>query len=108
MTGLAEPSVLIAIRRIHGRDYAGELTALKREHPSVRRVVTLDEPLEGGVTADEFLAAGAAVPARDLERARRAVHRSSSTRPDIDATRRGAIRTVGIRSGRTDRGCPRW
>ena len=73
MTGLAEPSVLIAFRRIHGRDYAGELTALMREHPSVRRVVTLDEPLESGVTADEFLAAGATVAARDLERARRAV-----------------------------------
>ena len=73
VTGLAEPSVLIAFRRIHGRDYAGELTALMREHPSVRRVVTLDEPLEGGVTADEFLAAGATVSAHHLERARRAV-----------------------------------
>ncbi|MDE0458472.1 MAG: long-chain fatty acid--CoA ligase, partial [Chromatiales bacterium] len=73
VTGLAEPSVLIAFRRIHGRDYAGELTALMREHPSVRRVVTLDEPLEGGVTADEFLADGATVPAHHLERARRAV-----------------------------------
>ena len=59
VTGLAEPSVLIAFRRIHGRDYAGELTALKREHPSVRRPVTLDEPLDGGVTADGFLAEGA-------------------------------------------------
>ena len=73
VTGLAEPSVLIAFRRIHGRDYAGELTALMREHPSVRRVVTLDEPLEGGVTAAEFLSAGATVTAHDLERARRAV-----------------------------------
>ena len=73
VTGLAEPSVLIAFRRIHGRDYAGELTVLMREHPSVRRVVTLDEPLEGGGTADEFLAAGATVPAQDLERTRRAV-----------------------------------
>ena len=73
VTGLAEPSVLIAFRRIHGRDYARELTALMREQPSIRRAVTLDEPLEGGVTADEFLAAGSTVPAHDLERARRAV-----------------------------------
>ena len=73
VTGLAEPSVLIAFRRIHGRDYAGELKALMREHPSIRHVVTLDEPLEGAVTAAEFLSAGATVAAHDLERVRRAV-----------------------------------
>ena len=73
VTGLAEPSVLIAFRRIHGRDYAGELTALRRENPSVRHLVMLDGPFEGGVTASEFLSAGDAGPDRDLERARRAV-----------------------------------
>ena len=81
VTRLAEPSVLIAFRRIHGRDYAGELGALKRESPSVRRLVLLDErldeppdkPLEGGVMAPEFLAAGDTVPDRDLDAARGAV-----------------------------------
>ena len=73
VTRLAEPSVLIAFRRIHGRDYAEELGTLKRESPSVRRLVLLDEPLEGGVMAPEFLAAGDTVPDRDLDAARRAV-----------------------------------
>ena len=73
VTRLAEPSVLIAFRRIHGRDYAEELDTLKSESPSVRRLVLLDEPLEGGVMAPEFLAAGDTVPDRDLDAARRAV-----------------------------------
>ena len=73
VTRLAEPSVLIAFRRIHGRDYAEELGTLKSESPSVRRLVLLDEPLEGGVMAPEFLAAGDTVADRDLDAARRAV-----------------------------------
>ena len=70
---LAEPTVLIALRRIHGRDYAGELTSLVRENPSIRRLVMLDEPLEGGVMAHEFLADGDTCPDRDLDAARHAV-----------------------------------
>ena len=73
VTELAEPAVLIAFRRIHGRDYAGELAALARDHPSIRRLVLLDEPLAGGATAPEFLAGGDAIPNRDLDAARRAV-----------------------------------
>ena len=73
VTRLAEPSVLIAFRRIHGRDYAEELGTLESESPSVRRLVLLDEPLEGGVMAPEFLAAGDTVADRDLDAARRAV-----------------------------------
>ena len=73
VTQLAEPSVLIAFRRIHGRDYAEELGTLKSESPAVRRLVLLDEPLEGGVMAPEFLAAGDTVADRDLDAARRAV-----------------------------------
>ena len=72
-TQLAEPSVLIAFRRIHGRDHAEELTALKSESPSVNCLVMLDEPLAGGVMAPEFLAGGDAVPDRDLDTARREV-----------------------------------
>ena len=73
LTQLAEPTVLIALRRIHGRDYAGELTALVRENPSIRRLVMLDEPLEGGAMAHDFLADGDACPDRDLDAARHAV-----------------------------------
>ena len=73
VTELAEPTVLIAFRRIHGRDYAGELTALKAEHPSIAHLVMLDEPLEGGVTASDFLARGDAGWDDDLEAARSAV-----------------------------------
>ena len=81
VTRLAEPSVLIAFRRIHGRDYAGELDTLTRESPSVRRLVLLDEPLDrpldepidGAIMAPEFLAAGDTVADRDLDAARRAV-----------------------------------
>ena len=36
-----------------------------REHPSVRRVVTLDEPFEDAVSAAEFLSAGVTVPTHD-------------------------------------------
>lgn len=73
MTELAEPTVLIGFRRIHGRDYAGELAVLKAEHPSIAHMVMLDEPLDGGVTASEFLAGGDAVPDDELEAARSAV-----------------------------------
>ena len=67
VTALAEPTVLIAFRRIHGRDYAEELTTLAKEHPSIRRLVVLDEPLEGAVTAAGFLAGGEARGDRDLD-----------------------------------------
>ena len=73
VTQLAEPTVLIAFRRIHGRDYAEELTTLKRESSSVRCLAMLDEPLEGGAMASELLAAGDARSDRDLDTARRAV-----------------------------------
>ena len=73
VTALAEPVVLVAFRRIHGRDYAGELAALKAEHPGVRHVVLLDDPLEGGTTAEAFLEAGAALGDSALEAARDAV-----------------------------------
>ena len=73
VTQLTEPTVLIAFRRIHGRDYAEELKTLKRESPSVSCLVMLDEPLAGGVMAPEFLAAGDAVPDSDLDAARRRV-----------------------------------
>ena len=73
VTQLAEPTVLIAFRRIHGRDYAEELKTLKRESPSVRCLAMLDKPLEGGVMASELLAAGDAGSDRDLDTARRAV-----------------------------------
>ena len=78
-TQLAEPTVLIAFRRIHGRDYAEELTTLKSQSPSVRHLVMLDEPLEGGVMASELLAAGDTAPASVLAAARSAV------RPDDTA-----------------------
>ena len=77
-TALAEPTVLIAFRRIDGRDYAEELTTLAKEHPSIRHLVVLDEPLEGAVTAAGFLAEGEARGDRDLDTARDAV--------DIDDT----------------------
>ena len=73
VTALAEPTVLIAFRRIHGRDYAEELTTLAKAHPSLRRLVVLDEPLEGAVTAGEFLAGGETGGDRDLDAARDAV-----------------------------------
>ena len=73
VTQLAEPTMLIAFRRIHGRDYAEELIALKAENRSTRHLVTLDKPLEGGVMASELLAAGDAVSDRDLDAARRKV-----------------------------------
>ena len=73
VTELAEPSVLIAFRRIHGRDYAEELSTLRRENSSIRHLVTLDAPLEGGVTASEFLSGGDVGSDRDLAHARRAV-----------------------------------
>ena len=70
VTELAEPTVLVAFRRIHGRDYAGELTTLKAEHRSIGHLVMLDEPLEGSVTAREFLAGGDAGQEYELESAR--------------------------------------
>ena len=73
VTQLAEPTVLIAFRRLHGRDYAEELTTLEAENPSVRHLVMLDEPLEGGVMAPEFLARGEIGSERSLDAARNAV-----------------------------------
>ncbi|MCY4468284.1 MAG: AMP-binding protein [Thiotrichales bacterium] len=73
VTQLAEPTVLIAFRHIHGRDYAEELTALMRENASVRSLVTLDEPLDGATPAPEFLAGGGAASDRGLAAARRSV-----------------------------------
>jgi len=73
VTELAEPTVLVAFRHIHGRDYADDLKAMKAEAPSIKALVLLDEVVEGGVTADDFLAAGDTVTDEDLEAARGAV-----------------------------------
>ncbi|MBT5434655.1 MAG: AMP-binding protein, partial [Rhodospirillaceae bacterium] len=73
VTELTEPTVLVAFRHIHGRDYADELTALKAGNPSIRQVVLLDAPLEGAVMASEFLAAGEAISDAVLTKARDAV-----------------------------------
>ena len=73
VTELAEPAVLVALRRIHGRDYADELTDLKERHPSIGHLVMLDEPLDGGVMVSEFLAGGDADLDGDLRAARSAV-----------------------------------
>lgn len=70
VTELAEPSVLIGFRTIHGRDYADDLLAMKAEIGSIRQLVLLDQAVEGGVMADAFLAAGDAVSDDDLEAAR--------------------------------------
>ncbi len=73
VTDLAEPAAIVAFRRIHGRDYAGELAALREGAPSVRHAVTLDEPLDGGVAAEDFLARGEGVSDEALAAARGAV-----------------------------------
>ncbi|MBN36546.1 MAG: hypothetical protein CMM46_17560 [Rhodospirillaceae bacterium] len=73
VTELAEPVVLIGFRHIHGRDYADDLIAMKSEVSSVQSLVLLDEPVDGGVPADAFLAAGDAVSDDELAAARGAV-----------------------------------
>lgn len=70
VTELAEPTVLIGFRHIHGRDYAEDLLAMKADVPSIRQLVLLDTPVEGGVIAEDFLAAGDEVPDGDLDAAR--------------------------------------
>lgn len=73
VTDLAEPAVVVAFRRVHGRDYAEELTALREGAPSIRCMAMLDEPLDGAVMAEDFLARGDDVSDGDLAAARRAV-----------------------------------
>lgn len=70
VTQLAEPTVLIGFRHIHERDYAEDLLAMKAEVTSIRQLVLLDAPVEGGVMADDFLSAGDKVSDADLEAAR--------------------------------------
>jgi len=73
VTELAEPIVLVAFRYIHGRDCEKELLALMAEVPSIRTLVTIDAPLEGGTMADAFLRAGDDVTDNRLEAARASV-----------------------------------
>lgn len=70
VTELAEPNILIGFRHIHERDYAEDLLAMKAEVCSIRQLVLLDAPAEGGVMANDFLAAGDAVSDAELEVAR--------------------------------------
>ena len=104
VTGLAEPAVLIAFRRIHGRDYAQELAVLMAEHRSIRHLVMLDEPVEGGVMASEFLSAGDTAPETDAaERRSRPAERG---RDDGPAPREG-VRIVGDEGRTFDDSIPR-
>ena len=70
VTGLAEPKIIVAFQSIHDRDYAGELAALKAEHPSIEQLVILDGDFPDAVGANDFLNAGEAVADGDLAQAR--------------------------------------
>jgi acyl-CoA synthetase (AMP-forming)/AMP-acid ligase II len=73
VTELAEPTVLVAFREIHGRDYTEDLLAMKAEVASIKHLVLLDAPVDSGVMAKAFLAEGDNVSDATLEAARGAV-----------------------------------
>ena len=73
VASLAEPRVLVAFRRIHGRDYADELLMLRDETPSLERLVMIDEALDGATMAGTFLQSGNSITDGELDRHRDAV-----------------------------------
>jgi len=70
VTGLAEPKVIVAPRRLHGRGYDEELAALRSELSCVEHLVMADEQLDDATDEAAFLAAGDAVGDAALEQAR--------------------------------------
>ncbi len=70
---LTDPKILVAFRRIHGRDYAPELHALRAGTPGLVDTVMLDEPLGDATGAETFLEAGDRISDLDLGRRRDAV-----------------------------------
>lgn len=68
-----EPTLMLARTEIEGRDYRGDLAALKAGFACIERIVTLDSPMAGADGLDGFLALGETVGEGALKAARDAV-----------------------------------